>query len=111
MKETPMERCRPMFFHVLFQTATKIRSSTSKYRRTAKNDKAMSMYLDKDSRGIYGFHDITFQELSSILSILSTYRNPREKELESIAFQTFMCIEHQLLKIEANDRPETVPPK
>ena len=66
----------------------------------------MSMYLDKDSRGIYGFHDITFQELS-----LSTYRNPREKELESIAFQTFMCIEHQLLKIEANDRPETVPPK
>lgn len=71
----------------------------------------MSMYLDKDSRGIYGFHDITFQELSSILSILSTYRNPREKELESIAFQTFMYIEHQLLKIEANDRSETVPPK
>lgn len=71
----------------------------------------MSMYLDKDSRGVYGLYDITPQELSAILSILSTYRNPRGRELESTAFEAFMCIEQQLLKIEANDRPETVPPK
>ena len=71
----------------------------------------MSMYLDKDSRGVYGLYDITPQELSAILSILSTYRNPRGKELEPTAFEVFMCIEQQLLKIEANDRPETVPSK
>lgn len=70
----------------------------------------MSMYLDKDSRGVYSLHDITSLELSAILSILSTYKNPCGQDLESTAFETFMCIEHQLLKLETNERPDTVSP-
>lgn len=71
----------------------------------------MSIYLDKDSRGLYSLHDITQQELSAILSILSTYKNPNERELELTAYVDFMCIEHQLLKLEANERPDTLPPE
>lgn len=70
----------------------------------------MSLYLDKDSRGVYSINDITSQELSAILSILSTYKNPRGQELESTAFETFMCIEHQFLKLETNERSDTLSP-
>lgn len=109
MEATPMERCRPMFFPVLLQATTEIRPSASHHRGTTENSETMSMYLDKDSRGVYSLHDITLEELSTILSILSTYRNPHVSEMESMAFQTFMSIEHQLLKIESYGQPGTIP--
>lgn len=69
----------------------------------------MRMYLDKDSRGVYSFHEISIEELNALRALLSTYRNPRYPELETTAFETFLCIDQQLLILESNGRPQSVP--
>lgn len=69
----------------------------------------MSLYLDKDSRGVYSLHEISIEELNALRALLSTYRNPRYPELETTAFEAFSCIDQQLLILEANGRPQSIP--
>ena len=69
----------------------------------------MSMYLDKDSRGIYSLHEISIKELNALRTLLSTYQNPRYPELEETAFEMFSCIDQQLLILESDGRPQSIP--
>lgn len=64
----------------------------------------MSMYLDRDARGLYGLIDITPEELSTILTVLSTYQDTHSSDLGKMAFFIFNKINNQRQKIEDHEQ-------
>ncbi len=64
----------------------------------------MSMYLDRDARGLYGLIDITPEELSTILTVLSTYQDTHNSDLGKMAFFIFNKINNQRQKIEDHEQ-------